>query len=130
MKKYSIEDNIAKVLKPNSQFERRIILQYYLDNDILISDLEREVLTKTVAVEAESIGIIGCLLNDSTHLNTLRLAIGSKNKSNKKLANFSQKLLNSLNLDEADTYFLVDKNPSEMSEVEKDVESVYSLLYY
>jgi hypothetical protein len=43
------------MLKPNSEFKRRIILQYYLDNTILINAAEREILEITKALEPENI---------------------------------------------------------------------------
>jgi len=113
------------VLHPNSEFERRIIFQYYLDNDLKITEKEREILLECVAVEPENIGIIGCLLNDKSHLNTLRLAIASKNKSNKKLANLSKELLLNLDVNTADTFYFVERSYDSFSKVEVDVTNVY-----
>jgi hypothetical protein len=48
MKTYSIENSEGTVLRPNSEFERIIIFQYYLDNDIKINSKEKEILLKTV----------------------------------------------------------------------------------
>ncbi|MCH3882345.1 MULTISPECIES: hypothetical protein [Tenacibaculum] len=127
---FSILNNKETILYPNSQFERRVILQYYLDNDIEIDKEERKILLKCIAVEPESIGIIGCLLNDKTHLNTLRLAIGSMNKSNSKLANLATKYLEELSIEEADNYYYVEKDFDEFTDIEKDVESVYNIVYF
>ncbi len=127
---FSILNNKETILYPNSQFERRVILQYYLDNDIQIDKEERKILLKCIAVEPESIGIIGCLLNDKTHLNTLRLAIGSMNKSNSKLANLATKYLEELSIEEADNYYYVEKDFDEFTDIEKDVESVYNIVYF
>ncbi|MCH3885355.1 hypothetical protein [Tenacibaculum aquimarinum] len=126
----SILNNKETILYPNSQFERRVILQYYLDNDIEIDKEERKILLKCIAVEPESIGIIGCLLNDKTHLNTLRLAIGSMNKSNSKLANLATKYLEELSIEKADNYYYVEKDFDEFTDIEKDVESVYNIVYF
>ncbi|APG64365.1 hypothetical protein LPB136_02830 [Tenacibaculum todarodis] len=127
---FSILNNKETILYPNSQFERRVILQYYLDNDIQIDEEERKILLECIAVEPESIGIIGCLLNDKTHLNTLRLAIGFMNKSNIKLANLATKYLEELSIEEADNYYYVEKGFDEFTDVEKDVESVYNIVYF
>lgn len=130
MKDLSILHNEKTVLKPNSEFERRIIFQNYLDNDLQINEKEREILLQCVAIEPESIGIIGCLLNDKTHLNTLRLAVGSKNKSNVKLANLSKKYLEDLSITRADDYYSIEKDFLNFTKVEVDVESVYKMMYY
>lgn len=79
MRDFSIEKNQNTILKPNSKFERRVILQYYLENDIQITKIEQDILHLCTVSEPESIGIIGCLLNDKTYINTLRLAIGTRN---------------------------------------------------
>ena len=121
----SISVHKETVLHPNSEFERRIIFQYYLDNDLKITEKEREILLECVAVEPENIGIIGCLLNDKSHLNTLRLAIASKNKSNNKLANLSKELLLNLDVNKADTFYFVERNYDSFSKVEVDVTNVY-----
>ena len=121
----SISVHKETVLHPNSEFERRIIFQYYLDNDLKITEKEREILLECVAVEPENIGIIGCLLNDKSHLNTLRLAIASKNKSNKKLANLSKELLLNLDVNTAHTFYFVERNYDSFSKVEVDVTNVY-----
>ena len=130
MKDLSILHNKKTVLEPNSEFERRIIFQNYLDNDIQINEKEREILLQCVAVEPENIGIIGCLLNDKTHLNTLRLAIGAKNKSNVKLASLSKTYIENVSIEAADNYYSIEKDFSDFTKVEIDVESVYNLIYY
>jgi len=130
MKTYSIENSEGTVLRPNSEFERRIIFQYYLDNDIKINSKEKEILLKTDVSEHESIGIIGCLLNDSTHLNTLRLAIGSKNLSNKKLSNLASSLFNTEELEKADTVYFVEKNVDDLSRIENIITSEYLAAFY
>ncbi|QXP68164.1 hypothetical protein [Polaribacter sp. AHE13PA] len=130
MKTYSIENSERTVLRPNSEFERRIIFQYYLDNDIKINSKEKEILLKTDVSEHESIGIIGCLLNDSTHLNTLRLAIGSKNLSNKKLSNLASSLFNAKELEKADTVYFVEKNVDDLSRIENIITSEYLAAFY
>jgi len=130
MKTYSIENSERTVLRPNSEFERRIIFQYYLDNDIKINSKEKEILLKTDVSEHESIGIIGCLLNDSTHLNTLRLAIGSKNLSNKKLSNLASSLFNTEELEKADTVYFVEKNVDDLSRIENIITSEYLAAFY
>ncbi|SDR87748.1 hypothetical protein SAMN05216503_1246 [Polaribacter sp. KT25b] len=130
MKEFSILHQKETILRPNSEFERRIIFQYYLDNDIKIDKKEREILLECVAVEAENIGIIGCLLKDKTHINTLRLAIGAKNKSNVKLANLSKIYLENLSIETADNYYALEKDFSTFTKVEVDVESIYNMIYY
>ena len=128
--KKTISTHKETILHPNSEFERRVIFQYYLDNDIKITEVEREILLECVAVEPENIGIIGCLLNDNSHLNTLRLAIAATNKSNKKLANLSKELLLSLNVDESDTYYFVEREYESLTKVEVDVTTVYLTFCY
>ncbi|MGJ8761218.1 MAG: hypothetical protein ACSHXA_11785 [Polaribacter sp.] len=130
MKTYSIENSERTVLRPNSEFERRIIFQYYLDNDIKINSKEKEILLKTDVSEHESIGIIGCLLNDNTHLNTLRLAIGSKNLSNKKLSNLASSLFNAKELEKADTVYFVEKDVDDLSRIENIITSEYLAAFY
>jgi hypothetical protein len=126
----SISAHKETIFRPNSEFERRIIFQYYLDNNIQITEEEREILLECVAVEPENIGIIGCLLNDKTHLNTLRLAIASTNKSNKKLANLSKELLLNLDVNIADTYYFVERDYESLTKVEVDVTNVYLTFCY
>jgi hypothetical protein len=122
----SILANKETILHPNSEFERRIIFQYYLDNDIKITEEEREILLECVAVETENIGIIGCLLNDNTHLNTLRLKkIASTNKSNVKLAKLSKELLVDLDVDAAFYFYFVNNDFNTLTKVEVDVTNVY-----
>lgn len=118
MKTYSIEKSKETILRPNSEFERRIIFQYYLDNDIKINAKETEILLETNVSEHESIGIIGCLLNDKTPLNTLRLAIGSKNLSNKKLSNLANSLLEPAELEKADALYFFEKEVDDFTHVE------------
>ncbi|MCI2227961.1 hypothetical protein MC378_02195 [Polaribacter sp. MSW13] len=129
MKTYSIENSEESILRPNSEFERRIILQYYLDNDIAINSIEREILLKTNVSEPESIGIIGCLLKDNNYLNIIRLAIGAKNRSNKKLAEVATSLFNSEQLEKADSYYFFDVDTDELSEIENVVTREYIPLY-
>lgn len=126
----SISTHKETILRPNSEFDRRVIFQYYLDNDIKITEEERNVLLECVAVEPENIGIIGCLLKDKSHLNTLRLAIASTNKSNKKLANLSKELLLNLDVSVADTYYFVERNYDSFTKVEVDVTNVYLTICY
>lgn len=127
--KYSILHSKQTILQPNSQFERRVILQYYLDNDLKIDTKEREILLECVALEPENIGIIGCLLNDKTPLNTLRLAIGSANKSNKKLANLSTIYLENLNIDTAHDFYFIEKDYNDLTAVEIDVTNAFITFY-
>lgn len=130
LNKFSIENSEKTILKPNSEFERRIIFQYYLDNDISINAIEREILNKCNVSEPESIGILGCLLNDKSHLNTLRLAIGAKNRSNKKLSEKSKAYFNLEELDKADTFYSIDKNFDDFTTIEEVVEREYNTIYY
>lgn len=130
MKIYSIENSEREILQPNSEFERRIILQYYLDNDILINNKEREILLKCTVSEPESIGIIGCLLKDKNYINILRLAIGAKNKSNKKLAEKSISYFTQNELENADNFYSFEKDFDLFNEIERVVEREYNVLYY
>lgn len=123
--KNSILANKETILRPNSEFERRVIFQNYLDNYIKITAQEREILLKCVAIEPENIGIIGCLLNDKTHLNTLRLKIGSINKSNFKLAQLSKELLVDLDVDAAFYFYFVNNDFDTLTKIEVDVTNVY-----
>lgn len=130
MNSLSILKNKKSILFPNSAFERRVILQYYLENNIDILEEEKVILNECVALESESIGIIGCLLNDKSHLNTLRLAIGVKNKSNIKLNILSNKLLDKNDIELADSFFLIEKGVDDLNEIEISVNKVYNMLYY
>tara|TARA_R110002049_G_scaffold609_3_gene3430 strand:+ start:8715 stop:9113 length:399 start_codon:yes stop_codon:yes gene_type:complete len=130
MNKFSIEDNKESILRPNSEFERRVILQYYLDNDVVINSVEREILLETNVSEPESIGIIGCLLKDNNRLNIVRLAIGAKNKSNKKLAEFSASLFTLEQLENADSYYLVEVDVDDLTKIEEVITREYTNLYY
>ncbi|TMM31431.1 hypothetical protein FDT66_05555 [Polaribacter aestuariivivens] len=130
MKSFSIEKSKKTVLSPNSEFERRVIFQYYLDNDISINEFEREILNNCTVSEPESIGIIGCLLNDSSHLNTLRLAIGAKNKSNKKLAKNAASSFTSEALEKANNYYSFEKDFDLFTKIEQIVSREYDMLYY
>ncbi|WKD86340.1 hypothetical protein KCTC32516_01715 [Polaribacter huanghezhanensis] len=130
LKKFSIEHHKETILKPNSEFERRIILQYYLDTNISINTIERGILIQTNVSEPESIGIIGCLLNDNSKLNTLRLAIGAKNRSNKKLSELSASLFTLEHLKSADSYYFLETHVEDLSEIENVINREYSLLYY
>ena len=62
-------------------------------------------------------GIIGCLLNDKTHLNTLRLAISAKNKSTVKLASLSKTYLENFNIEAADNYYFIEKDFSDLTKL-------------
>ncbi|MDD7914271.1 hypothetical protein [Polaribacter ponticola] len=130
MKKYSIENSEQDILKPNSEFERRIILQYYLDNDISINNVERNILNKCTVSEPESIGIIGCLLNDKSYINTLRLAIGSKNKSNKKLSETAKMYFNADELKKADKFYSIDKDFDNFTNIEKVVNREFNYYFF
>lgn len=123
--KNSILANKKTILQPNSEFERRNIFQNYLDSNIKITNQEREILLECVALEPENIGIIGCLLNDKTYLNTLRLKIGSINKSNVKLAQLSKELLVDLDVEAAFYFYFVNNNFDTLTKVEVDVTNVY-----
>ena len=61
--------------------------------------------------------IIGCLLNDKTYLNTLRLAISAKNKSNVKLASLSKTYLENFNIEAADNYYFIEKDFSDLTKL-------------
>lgn len=126
----SILNNKETILHPNSEYERRVIFQNYLDNDIQINKEERKILLECIAVEPENIGIIGCLLNDKTHINTLRLAIGVKNKSNTKLANLATLYLEGLSIEKANNYYAFEKDFDEFTAVEQDVERVFNMIYF
>lgn len=127
MSEYSILRDKNSILTPNSLFERRIILQYYLDNDIQLNTDEKKILQNCQAIEPESIGIIGCLLEETTHLNTLRLAIGSKNTSNIKLEIRASLLLSNLDLEKADLYFMMKDS---LTDIEQEVYYVYNMIYF
>lgn len=127
MTNFSIEKNEKTILFPNSLYERRVILQYYLDNDIKINEKEKVILENCVAVEPESIGIIGCLLEDDSYLNTLRLAVGSKNKSNYKLAEKSLVILNKSNIEKADLFYMM---KDDLTAIEQQVSQVYDTIYF
>ncbi|WP_157812183.1 hypothetical protein [Polaribacter sp. ALD11] len=129
MKNLSIEHHKETILKPNSEFDRRVIFQYYLDNNISINKIEREILLETHVLEPESIGIIGCLLNDKSHLNILRLAIGAKNRSNKKLSALSATLFNSEQLESADSYYFIETAIEDISNIENGIIMEYSSIY-
>ncbi len=130
MKKYSIEFSEEVILTPNSEFERRVILQYYLDNDISINRIERKILHKCKVSEPESIGIIGCLLNNNSHLNTLRLAIGSKNRSNKLLSEKSTSYFNLEALEKADRFYRLEKGFENFTEIEIIVQREYNTYFF
>jgi hypothetical protein len=125
---YSILNQKKTILHPNSEFERRIILQYYLDNDIEISAVEREILENTTVSEHESIGIIGCLLGDLSDLNVLRLAIGAKNRSNQKLATTASAKINQTIIDKAFNTYFIDKNFDDLTEIERIVSGEFNLI--
>lgn len=125
---YSIIKQKKTILHPNSEFERRIILQYYLDNDIEISAEERDVLENTKVSEHESIGIIGCLLGDLSDLNVLRLVIGAKNRSNKKLATTASAKINQTIIDKAFNTYFIDKNFDDLTEIESIVSGEFNLI--
>lgn len=127
---YSIENSEETILKPNSEFERRVILQYYLDNDISINLKEREILLKTKVSEVESIGIIGCLLNDKSSLNVLRLAIGSKNSSNIKLAELSSSLFNKEELKIAESFYFNNIDFKDFTEIEEVVTREFNTYFF
>ena len=61
--------------------------------------------------------IIGCLLNDKTYLNTLRLAISAKNKSTVKSASLSKIYLENFNIEAADNYYFIEKDFSDLTKL-------------
>lgn len=126
---YSIENSKESILRPNSEFERRIILQYYLDNDVQINEIERNILNECHVSEHESIGIIGCLLNDKSLLNSLRLVIGASNRSNFKLSTLSNSLLDSNILKKAVSYYFKENNYDNLSRSEQIIRTEFNLIY-
>ena len=128
MNKYSIEKSKEVILKPNSEFERRIILQYYLDNNIYVNEIEKDILKNCLVSEHESIGIIGCLLNNNSLLNSLRLVIGSKNTSNSKLSNLSKNLLDIERLRQAISYYFVETDYDNLSKNEKIITTEFNII--
>lgn len=128
MKDLSILNNKETILYPNSEFERRVILQYYLDNDIEISDLEKDILLAANVSEPESIGIIGCLLKDKSYLNSLRLAIGASNTSNLKLSELSNSLLDFKQLEKAKSFYFIEKDYNDLTDIEKIIRREFNIL--
>ncbi len=126
---YSIENSKESILRPNSEFERRIILQYYLDNDVQINEIERNILNECHVSEHESIGIIGCLLNDKSLLNSLRLVLGASNRSNFKLSTLSNSLLDSNTLKKAVSYYFKENNYDNLSRSEQIIRTEFNLIY-
>ena len=62
-------------------------------------------------------GIIGCLLNDKTHLNMLSVAISAKNKSNVKSASLSKIQLENFNIKASDNYYFIEKDFSDLTKL-------------
>ncbi|AQS93366.1 hypothetical protein BXQ17_04385 [Polaribacter sp. BM10] len=129
MSTYSIENSKDSILRPNSEFERRIILQYYLDNDIKINEIERGVLNECHVSEHESIGIIGCLLDDKSLLNSLRLVIGANNRSNFKLSTLSNYLLDSETLKKAVSYYFEENKYDSLNRKEQIIRREFNIVY-
>ncbi|MFD2528269.1 hypothetical protein [Polaribacter marinaquae] len=129
MSTYSIENSKDSILRPNSEFERRIILQYYLDNDIKINEIERGILNECHVSEHESIGIIGCLLDDKSLLNSLRLVIGANNRSNFKLSTLSNSLLDSEILKKAVSYYFEENKYDSLNRNEQIIRREFNIVY-
>ena len=66
-------------------------------------------------------------MSDGSQLNTLRLAIGCKNKSNVKLANKSSELLKNLDIEKADMFLMMKEN---LSHIETEVSFIYDQIYF
>lgn len=129
MSTYSIENSKDSILRPNSEFERRIILQYYLDNDIKINEIERDILNECYVSEHESIGIIGCLLDDKSLLNSLRLVIGANNRSNFKLSTLSNSLLDLEILKKAVSYYFEENKYDSLNRNEQIIRREFNIVY-
>lgn len=81
------------ILRPNSEFERKNELQTLFLNDVKLTAEEQNVLKMCTTEDHESVGLIGCLLNDGTNLNKARLIIASNNRYNDELAIRAAELL-------------------------------------
>ncbi|MEP0356543.1 hypothetical protein [Paraglaciecola sp.] len=81
------------ILHPNSEFERKNELQTLFLNDLKLTTDDHSVLKMCTTEDHESVGLIGCLLNDNTYVNKARLIIASNNQYNDELANRATELL-------------------------------------
>ncbi|MEO9945705.1 MAG: hypothetical protein ABJH28_18640 [Paraglaciecola sp.] len=81
------------ILHPNSEFERKNELQTLFLNDVKLSAEDQNVLKACTTEDHESVGLIGCLLNDGTYVNKARLIIASNNQYNDELAYRATELL-------------------------------------
>ena len=98
--------NPTAILTPNSAFERREELTKLFLEERNLSEKEISTLNLCTTEEAESIGLIGCILNSKNNLNKARLIIASRNSSNKALA---QKAIELLACTDEELELLIDK---------------------
>jgi len=99
----SIVENKEFFLHNTSFFERRRILQLYFEQDLKPTEEEKDILKQCLAIELETIALIGFFLVDDTPINTFRLRLGSTFRSDLKLAQACDKLFDNEDIEKAET---------------------------
>jgi hypothetical protein len=86
--------NKTHILSPNSEFDRRQELTNTLKNNSALSDPEKAILKQCPTEDHECIGLIGCLLKETSMVNKARLSIALLNRFNYELSETADQLLN------------------------------------
>ena len=115
--------NESAIRQPNSEFERKEELNKALG--ATLSEKDQLVLKECTTQDYESIALIGCLLKDDSLVNLARLMIGTKNRSNRELANKAEDRLTSY-----DQEALIDKIASEFISNTDNISEIEDKIYY
>ena len=86
--------NPKHILSPNSEFDRRQELNKVLQQKLILTTEDRNLLRQCPTEDHETIGMIGCLLKDDNYINKARLLIAYLNRSNTDLSQRANSLLN------------------------------------
>lgn len=122
--------NNDNILVPNSEFDRRNELSNLFINSIKLDREDCDILKSCITEEHESIGLIGCILEETTSINKARLLIASLNRSNIELAKRADLLLN---LSEDGVEELIDKLSERYLTETEDItiyeDKIYTILF-
>lgn len=122
--------NPKHILSPNSEFDRRQELAKALEQQLILTTEDRNLLRQCPTEDHEAIGMIGCLLNEDNCINKARLIIAYSNRFNYDLSDQAEKLLD---CNETELELLIDnlskhyiENDDKLSNYEN---KIYSILF-
>lgn len=122
--------NPKHILSPNSEFDRRQELTKALQQKLILTTEDCDLLRQCPTEDHEAIGTIGCLLNEDNYINKARLIIGYSNRFNYDLSEQAETLLD---CNETELELLIDtlskhyiENDDELSNYEN---KIYTILF-